>query len=310
MIHQQFQKLFDSADFQTNPFKAIAKRLRWRLWWQTTSRPIVVPFAQNLKINIPKTGSGAGIYYRGFSEPETADFFYRFLQPGMVMLDVGAHIGEYTLLAAELVGSSGQIHAFEPQAQIFPILTESVQINKFKHVVLNCAAVSDRVGKVEFQVLNEPSMSSIRKQSNPAEIETKIVAVDCTALDTYWGDRTDKIDLIKVDVEGAEKFVFQGATKLMSLPSDRAPTWVFEYAPIAYADFNYPAEEILTLLKNFDYEIWQYSGIGQIEPFDPDAQLADIVNLVATKNRTALLDRIRSAKLPAQFNSSSGGKEK
>lgn len=302
MAHQQLQKLLDSSDFQNNPLKAIAKRLRWRLWWKTTTRPLVVPFANTLKINIPQTGSGAGIYYRGFSEPDTADFFYRFLQPGMVMLDVGAHIGEYTLLAAKLVGASGRVHAFEPQAHLFPVLTESVQMNGFKQVVLNCAAVSDRVGKIEFQVLNEPSMSSIRKQSNAAESEA-IVAVNCTSLDTYWGNRPDKIDLIKVDVEGAEKFVFQGAIELMRLPADRAPTWVFEYAPKAYADFGYQADDLLNLLKYHDYEIWKYCGVGQIEPFKPDSQLEDIVNLVATKDRAYLLKQLQSEELSTQSDS-------
>jgi FkbM family methyltransferase len=291
-MHQQLQKLLDSADFQDNPVKALTKRLRWRLWWQTTNRPLVVPFANTLKINIPKTGSGAGIYYRGFSEPDTADFFYRFLRPGMVMYDVGAHIGEYTLLAAKLVGSSGRVHAFEPQAHLFPVLTESVRMNGFNHVELNCAAVSDRVGKIEFQVLNEPSMSSIRKQSSPAEPE-QIVAVACTSLDIYGGDRQTKIDLIKIDVEGAEKFVFQGAIELLSLPPERSPTWIFEYAPSGYADFGYPGEDVLSLLHLHGYEIWQYCGLGQIEPFNPDAPMEDVVNLVATKNRTDLLKQLQ-----------------
>jgi FkbM family methyltransferase len=292
MAQQQLQKLFDSSDFQSNPFKALIKRLWWRLWWQLTNRPLLVPFAKTLKINVPKTGSGAGIYYRGFSEPDTADFFYRFLRPGMVMFDVGAHIGEYTLLAAKLLGASGQVHAFEPQAHIFPILTQSVCKNGFDRVVLNCTAVSDLVGEIEFQVLSEPSMSSIRRQSSSTETE-KIVSVPCTSLDRYWGDRQEKIDLIKVDVEGAEKFVFQGATNLLGLPQDRAPTWVFEYAPVGYADFGYESEDILTFLKEYKYEIFKYCGNGQIEQFTPSTQVEDIVNLIATKNLVNLLDLLK-----------------
>jgi FkbM family methyltransferase len=292
MADTQLQKLIDSSDFQTNPLKAIAKRLWWRLWWQTTNRPLVVPFANTLKIQIPKTGSGAGIYYRGFSEPETAEFFYRFLRQGMVMFDVGAHLGEYTLLAAKLVGASGRVHAFEPQAHLFPVLTESVQMNGFKHVKLNCTAVSDRVGTIEFQVLKEPSMSSIRKRSSPSEID-RIVNVACTSLDIYEADRQAKIDLIKVDVEGAEKFVFQGAIELLGLPPDRSPTWIFEYAPSGYADFGYQGDYILSLLQQHGYTTWQYCGAGQIQRFDPDAQLEDVVNLVATKNSIDLIEQLQ-----------------
>lgn len=292
MANKQLQKLIDSSDFQTNPFKAIAKRLRWRLWWKTTNRPMVVTFANNLKILIPETGSGAGIYYRGFSEPDTADFFYRFLQPGMVMFDVGAHIGEYTLLAAKLVGASGRVHAFEPQANLFPVLTKSIEMNDFNHVELNCTAVSNLAGTIEFQVLNEPSMSSIRKQSSPFKAE-QIVAVACTSLDIYGRDRKAKIDLIKVDVEGAEKFVFQGATELMCLPPNLSPTWIFEYAPSGYADFGYLGEDVLNLLQQHGYTIWQYCGNGQIQRFDPDAQLEDVVNLLATKNSAHLIEQLQ-----------------
>jgi FkbM family methyltransferase len=293
MVRSQLQKLFNRSDFRRNPFKAIAKRLWWRLRWKITNRPYIIPFAQTLKIVIPKTGSGAGIYYQGFSEPDTADFLRRFLRPGMVMFDIGAHIGEYTLLAAKLVGESGQVHAFEPQSHLFPILSQSVQLNSFEQVVLQCSAVSDRVGEIEFQVLDEPTMSSIRKQATP-ERPAKIVSVACTSLDEYGRERQRKIDLIKVDVEGAEKFVFQGAAALLNLPPQQAPIWIFEYAPNSYADFAYQPEEILQLLKDYGYEVWQYRGTGHLDAFDPNERLPDIVNLVAAKDKSSLLARIQS----------------
>ena len=55
----------------------------------------------------PKGGAGALIYYQGYSEPETARFLTAFLKPGMTFWDVGAHIGEYSLLAARCVGGAG-----------------------------------------------------------------------------------------------------------------------------------------------------------------------------------------------------------
>jgi FkbM family methyltransferase len=293
MPNQQLQKLFNSSDFKSNPLQAIAKRLYWRLWWKISNRPLVVSFANTLKINIPKTGSGAGIYYQGFSEPDTADFFYRFLRPGMVMLDVGAHIGEYTLLAAKIVEASGQVHAFEPQSHLFPVLKESVQLNELSQVKLNCSAVSDYLGNIEFQVLNEPSMSSIKKKSNLDDLQ-QMLEVPCTSLDIYWQKEQTKIDLIKVDVEGAEKFVLQGAVGLLSLPSDQAPTWIFEYAPSAYADFGYQGEDVIKLLQLHGYEIYIYYGDGKIKQFDPGIQIENIENLIATKDKKNLANQIHS----------------
>lgn len=301
MVPQRLRQFLNRPDFQQNPLKAVIKRLWWRLRWKLTDRPYVIPFAQTLKILTPKAGSGAAIYFQGFSEPDTADFLLRFLRPGMTIVDIGAHIGEYTLLAAKAVGTRGQVHAFEPQTHLFPILHESVQINGFAQVKLNCSAVSDRLGEVEFQVLDEPTLSSIRKQVMPNRA-AKFVSVPCTTLDTYWQDRQQKIDLIKVDVEGAEKFVFQGATQLLKLPPQQAPIWIFEYAPNSYADFGYQADEILQLLKQHGYEILQYCGAGHLDAFNPNAELPDIVNLVAAKDKVSLIAQIRGEEhLPVQM---------
>jgi FkbM family methyltransferase len=293
MTYLQFQSFLQRSDFQRNPLKALMKRIWWRLRWKLTDQPFVVPFTKTLKIIIPKTGSGSGIYYQEFSEPETADFFLRFLRPGMTIFDIGSHIGEYTLLSAKLVGSSGQIHSFEPQSHLFPILSKSVEMNGFTQVVLNCAAVSDHVGEIEFQVLEEASMSSIRKPIGSKK-SVKIVSVSCTSLDEYWLNQQGKIDLIKVDVEGAEKFVFQGATKLLNLPPEQAPIWIFEYAPKGYADFGYQPDEILELLKQHDYEVYQYCGAGQLNLFNANAKLPDIVNLIVTKKMPYLLSLLNS----------------
>ncbi len=292
MFYQRLKEVMSRPDVQRNPLQALSKRISWRLRWLGTKQPFVIPLGDILKIAIPKTGSGAAIYYRGFSEPETSDFVQHFLRPGMVVVDVGAHIGEYTLLAAQAVGDTGQIHSFEPQEPIFPILSNNVRLNGFQNVTLNASAVSDCVGELEFEIVSEPSMSSIRKHET-LDRDVKVVKVPTTSLDVYWSNRTSKIDLIKVDVEGAEKFVFQGATELMSLHSSDAPTWIFEYGPRAYADFDYQPAELLDLIRSYGYSIWQYSTGGQINPFDPNQQLPDIVNLIATKDKSHLFSLLQ-----------------
>ncbi|BAZ40630.1 methyltransferase FkbM family protein [Calothrix sp. NIES-4101] len=282
MVYKRIRWFLSRPDVQQNPLKAVWKRLVWRLRWLITSQPFTVPLGDRLKITTPKSGSGASIYYFRFSEPETADFILRFLQTGMVMLDVGAHIGEYTLLAAQKVGSTGQIHAFEPQAHIFPVLSRNVEINEFSNVKLNRSAVCDLVGEMEFEISDEPAMSSLRKHEN-LDNNAKVVCVPSTSLDEYWSNHATKIDLIKVDVEGAEKFVFQGATKLLSLPVNQAPTWIFEYAPNSYASFEYHSTEILELLKHYGYGVWQYCGAGIIREFKENKPHPEIINLIAAK---------------------------
>jgi FkbM family methyltransferase len=219
----------------------------------------------------------------------------------MVLVDVGAHIGEFTLLAAQAVGVTGQVHAFEPQPNLFPVLSENVQMNGLSNVILNCSAVSDHVGDIEFEICDEPTLSSIRKHTTSA-LDSKLVRVACTSLDTYWTQEHPKIDLIKVDVEGAEKFVFEGAKRLLSLPATEAPTWLFEYVPANYACFDYQPSELLELLKHYGYEVWLYCGAGQIGDFDPDSHPSAMFNLIAAKDKNYLLSQIKHTSSAATPN--------
>ena len=293
MLSKRIKQFSNRPDVQKNIFKALLKRWQWRMHWVFNQKPITADFSQNLKIHLPKTGSASLIYYQGFSEPNTAEFMQRFLKPGMVMMDVGAHLGEYTLLAAENVGKTGQVHAFEPQANLFPVVEKNVKNNNFNNVTVNCAAISEQVGEVEFAVCAEPSVSSIRK-ANSFQKGTKIVKVPSTSLEAYWHDQDKPINLIKVDVEGAEKFVFAGAEKFMALGHQQAPTWIFEYAPRAYRKFNYQAQELLQLIHNYGYQVFTYTGSGKVKDFNPQSPSSGIVNLIAAKNKNYLLSLIQA----------------
>ena len=293
-FNKRIQRFFGRSDFRKNPIEAILKRLLWRFHWTFSNRPYLISFAESLKISVPKSGSASLIYYQGFSELQTADFVMQFLKPGMTFVDVGAHIGEYTLLAAKLVGTSGKVHAFEPQTSLFPLLNKNIEINEIEHVNLNQSALSDRVGEIEFEIFDEPSVSSIRKPKTTTENgkDSKIVSVPTTSLDCYCDSLGQKVNLIKVDVEGAEKLVFEGAKSLMELPPSEAPTWIFEYAPTAYSMFNYRTQDLLDLLKQYGYQVYQYLGGGKIINFSPDKTYLGIINMITTKDKEGLISQL------------------
>lgn len=286
---KRLQELFARSDFRSNPLKAILKRLVLRVWWYVTKRPFIVPFANNLKIALPSGGASTAIYYLGYSEPETASFILRFLKPGMVFFDIGAHIGEYALLASQLVGATGEVHTFEPQPGLFEVMFENVRMNGLKNIILNCFAISNQVGEIEFEIFKESALSSIRKPNYQEENASNIIHVATTSLDSYWSKFPKTIDLIKVDVEGAEKLVFQGAKELLSLPQNEAPTWIFEYVPDNCNGFGYQPIELIEELKHYGYEVWQYSDQYQIQQFEPDTYSSGIINLIASKNKNNLI---------------------
>lgn len=100
--------------------------------------------------------------FMGDFELEVAEFLTRFLEPGMVCVDVGAHIGVFTLLAAERVGPSGQVHAFEPGPSEFEQLKGNVALNNLTNVKLNPVAITAENGYATLTVCGGGGEPSIR----------------------------------------------------------------------------------------------------------------------------------------------------
>src|ERR1700761_7195395 len=100
-------------DVQAAPARAIVRRLRWRLHWRIAPDRLfeIDNWTRGLSIALPRTGAAAQIYYRTFSSPGLAHILTEHLSAGMHFLDVGAHVGEYSLLAAALVGPQGRVTA-------------------------------------------------------------------------------------------------------------------------------------------------------------------------------------------------------
>lgn len=154
-----------------------------------------------------------------------------FLRSGMTVLDVGANIGYYSLLSARMVGSAGLVQSFEPHDEIRERLTRNVARNGLQNIVVRPEAVTDRTGTVDFfrsadasnqgisTTVEGPALSAYRLEERP-------VAVPAIRLDELADGLEGPIDLIKIDVEGAEPAAFAGGERLLS--ADDAPLVLFE----------------------------------------------------------------------------------
>jgi FkbM family methyltransferase len=230
----------------------------------------------------PKSGSGGFIYSYGYSEPETARFVMDFLKPGMCFWDVGAHIGEYTLLAARSVGEAGRVEAFEPQSSIFEFLARNMAANGLDSVKLHTSAVTDYVGAARLAIHADPARSHLCPESSAEDS----ISVPATSLDDFFrcSDRTP--NLIKVDVEGVERRVLAGARSLLGLAPDRAPTWIIEYDAENCAKFGYHPNELVATLTAYGYQAFWLSDLGVPRPFASHPNCFGI-NLVAAKRDLA-----------------------
>jgi FkbM family methyltransferase len=117
------------------------------------------------------------------------------------------------LLLSKLVGSNGKVIAFEPLPANYRLLDENVGLNRLQNVIVEHQAVADHTGEISFQFpTHEASLIAgpVFDSDNQGTF-----SVDCVSLDDFASDRQIQVDLIKMDVEGAEDSVLEGALKLL-----------------------------------------------------------------------------------------------
>lgn len=152
-------------------------------------------------------------------EPEETELVKKLIKPGDIFVDVGANLGYYSLLAAR-VGAS-HVYAFEAQPSTYELLGKNVIINWMtKFITYEHLAVYSHTTDLEFFVRNHYPGNSSLGFTAPDQLEkwfdtATAVNVHAVSLDDYFADRPGKIDVIKVDVEGAEPAVFEGARRTL-----------------------------------------------------------------------------------------------
>jgi FkbM family methyltransferase len=141
-----------------------------------------------------------------------AVLFKRALRPGICVLDIGANIGYYTLLAAK---AGAKIQAFEPDATNLHYLLRNLQCNQLGHrVTVVQKVIADRVGVASFYPHQNLLESSLFSELAPGEP----TAVECTTVDASF-DEHQVLNLVKVDIEGAELKALRGMDKTIARSS-------------------------------------------------------------------------------------------
>ena len=209
-------------------------------------------------------------------EFETSElrFVESYLQPGMTVLDIGAHHGLYSVLAAKRVGKNGRVRSFEPSPRECKFLKHNLRINRCRNVQIENFALGSGSGQgVLFLVEGaEDVCNSLRPPA--AEVTTTKVSVEVRPLDEYLEQqRIEKVDFIKLDVEGAELEVLRGAKRLLS--SVNRPVILAEVQDMRTAPWGYRAEEVIRYLEEFGFCWYGLSESGGLTPLDTKAMVYD-----------------------------------
>lgn len=149
-------------------------------------------------------------------EPRSIQELRTHLPSGGVCFDVGGNVGIYTIIAAHLVGPTGQVHVFEPDPQSTRWLEQNIALNGQNNVVLHACAVGAEAGTAAFhQDTTTTRTGSLSAGAWTPDQETRPqIQVEVVPLDAYLNAVT-RVDLMKIDVEGFEYQVLQGARQLL-----------------------------------------------------------------------------------------------
>lgn len=134
------------------------------------------------------------------------------LKPGMTFVDIGAHVGLYSLQAARRVGPTGRVFSFEPDAGNFSYLERNMKGNGYTNVTLLQQAVTDTTGPI---TLYQSRFNTGDHRTYFVSRGRRAVQIPGTTLDDFFADKPQTVDVIKIDIEGAEEAALRGMTETL-----------------------------------------------------------------------------------------------
>ena len=173
----------------------------------------------NLRMFVDKSSLvGQSLVERGYWEKLETEILVDVLRclvkqyDSVIFVDVGAHIGYYACLAAKVIDNKGKVYAFEPDPFNYSLLIKNIKINNLKNIIPVNKAMSNKKGYVKLHLMPESGQHSIVH----GQCSRYSIDVETTTLDEFFkANKIDKINLIKIDVEGAESYVIEGGTNIL-----------------------------------------------------------------------------------------------
>ncbi len=252
------------------------RRFTWKVYESVRSLPVFNPplvrnagralFARLLPREILVTFEGRRIwvYSRGSPvgrhlidnevwEPGGTSVFKAVVRPGMTVIDAGAHVGYYSTLAAELVGPTGKVIAFEPEPRSRSMLNKSIKENDYGNVLVVPTALSDTSGEVDL-ITNSDSAPEFFSISKFRGTQNQKRRVPTTTLDEFLADDLH-VDFIKIDIEGAELAAFAGMKEILDSNPDLKI--LMEWVPEDYRANGYDPVQFIRTMFHKGYNAWR-----------------------------------------------------
>lgn len=257
------------------------------------NRPLTVSF-DGIPVALAPQGATAGDIWTGLRcERQEVLFILSALKPGMIFFDVGANAGLFAISAAKKIGGKG-VFAFEPCSSTCELLKRNLQLNSLAGVNVIQSALGESVGAgvLQINVRGRDGLNTLGRATHP---DSKVVGqenVPITMLDVFMQEHNvPRVDVMKVDIEGAELMMFRGARDLLARAD--APLILYEGFGALTRGFGYHPVEILWFLESCGYSLFVLnSESGEISELKPDYQYDSMV--IAAKPGHAAFEDLRA----------------
>jgi FkbM family methyltransferase len=189
------------------------------------------------------------LYIFGVWEPDATAAVLPYLREGSTVIDVGANVGYFSLLASVAVGASGSVHAVEALPSTVELLTRNIELNQASNVTVHSVAASDHDGEVEvFRAADRFLGSSSTRKGEHAEGRVRCLRLDDLFARVDGGD----VSVLKIDVEGDEAAVLRGAARLLETMRARTAALV-ELSPDELAGQRDNRRTVLDLMSSHGF---------------------------------------------------------
>jgi FkbM family methyltransferase len=239
-------------DFQKREDEKIIKK-RDDLWNDLFRGKDFFEFNLNsdVKMNLYKDSVLSRLMFEGFEKEET-DYLFSVLKEGDVFVDIGANVGLFSLIASTIVGKNGKVISFEPAPKTFARLIENVKLNDLKNIDtrnIGLSNVNDEltfyVSKNGYDAWNSFAPSQDNKLESSIQVSVSTLDVELENIEK------SKIKLIKMDVEGWEKFVLKGGREFFT---NYRPIVMVEFTEENTFNAGYPVYDVFDIMIDFGYE--------------------------------------------------------
>jgi len=260
---------------QPRPWKFLVSRVLWR----TRLCSLFQIDKGNYRLRFYPTALSAILWINPQDRAGDEFFLAQYLKPGDTVIDVGANIGHLALDASALVGPGGRVYCVEAHPRTYKFLRKNVALNGSSNVVPFNLALGNSESEIYFSDTRGDDQNHVSQ--NGSGIRVKMIRLDDLPISE------GAIELLKIDVEGYEKFVLEGASHTL-----RKVSCVYiESDETHFAKYGYRCADPICLLQDNGFTMFRLTDDGLVAPIHAHYSSARCENLIAVRNLEAFLQR-------------------